>query len=178
MVADGINPAAQREAVKAAQRDSFATARECFEVKRKALAATTFEKRLKRFEDFVFPYLGKKPIGAITAPEFLAALKRVEARGIHETAHRLRSEGGQIFRYAVATGSAQRDICADLRGALAPCSGSRSKSSRHYRSRSDRGVTACDRRLSRSPRNGMRLEAWAARFCAARRTPQGRVGRV
>src|SRR5262245_26311150 len=121
MIADGIDPSAQRQAVKAAQRDSFeAIAREYFEVKRKALAATTFDKRTKRFEDFVFPYLGKKPIASITAPELLAALKRVEARGIHETAHRLRSESGQIFRYAIATGRAERDICADLRGALTP----------------------------------------------------------
>jgi integrase len=121
LVADGIDPSAQRQAVKAAQRDSFeAVAREYFEVKRKALAPTTFEKRVKRFEDFIFPYLGKKPIGSITAPEFLAAIKRVETRGIHETAHRLRSEGGQIFRYAIATGRAERDVCADLRGALAP----------------------------------------------------------
>lgn len=121
MIADGIDPSAQRQAVKAAQRDSFeAIAREYFEVKRKALAATTFDKRTKRFEDFVFPYLGKKPIASIGAPEFLATLKRVEARGKHETAHRLRSEGGQIFRYAIATGRAERDICVDLRGALTP----------------------------------------------------------
>jgi hypothetical protein len=67
LVADGIDPSAQRQAVKAAQRDSFeAVAREYFEVKRKALAPTTFEKRLKRFEDFIFPYLGRKPIGSIT----------------------------------------------------------------------------------------------------------------
>lgn len=121
MVADGIDPSAQRQAVKSAQRDSFeAVAREFFEVKRNALAATTFEKRTKRFEDFVFPYVGKKPIASINAPEFLATLKRVEARGKHETAHRLRSESGQIFRYAIATGRAERDVCADLRGALAP----------------------------------------------------------
>jgi hypothetical protein len=87
MVADGIDPSAQRQAIKSAQRDSFeAIAREYFEVKRKALASTTFDKRTKRFEDFVFPYLGKKPIASITAPEFLATLKRVEARGKHETA--------------------------------------------------------------------------------------------
>src|SRR5215470_307213 len=59
MIADGIDPSAQRQAVKAAQRDSFeAIAREYFEVKRKALAVTRFDKRTKRFEDFVFPYAG------------------------------------------------------------------------------------------------------------------------
>ena len=75
LVADGGDPGTQRQALKSAQRDSFeAVAREYLEVKRNALAATTFEKRLKRFEDFVFPYLGKKPIASITAPEFLAVL--------------------------------------------------------------------------------------------------------
>lgn len=120
-VADGIDPAARRQAAKAALRDSFkALAQEYFEVKKKSLASITYNKRLKRFEDFVFPYLGKKPITAITAPDYLSVLKKVEARGKHETAHRLRSEGSQIFRYAIATGRAERDICTDLRGALAP----------------------------------------------------------
>jgi integrase len=64
--------------------------------------------------------LGSRPIAKITAPEFLAMLKAVEARGNNETAHRLRSESGQVFRYAIATGRAERDITADLRGALAP----------------------------------------------------------
>jgi integrase len=121
LLADGIDPSAQRQATKVAQTETFeAIAREYFEVRRNGLAASTFQKRLKRFEDFVFPYLGNKPIASITAPEFLAVLKRVEARGIHETAHRLRSESGQIFRYGIATGRAERDVTADLRGALAP----------------------------------------------------------
>jgi len=121
MLADGIDPSAKRQAMKAARSDTFeAIAREYFEVRRKALAPGTFAKRVKRFEDFVFPYLGKQPITAITEPEFLAVLKRVEARGKHETAHRLRSESGQIFRYGIATGRADRDVSADLRGALAP----------------------------------------------------------
>lgn len=121
LLADGIDPSAQRQATKAARSETFeAIAREYFEVRRKGLADSTFQKRLKRFEDFVFPYLGKKPIASITAPEFLGVLKRVEARGIHETAHRLRSESGQVFRYAIATGRAERDVTADLRGALTP----------------------------------------------------------
>src|SRR5579871_4146243 len=120
-VADGVDPGAKRKAEKAALADTFeAVAREYLDMKRNALAKTTADKRLNRFESFLFPYLGSRPISKITAPEFLAALKRVERHGKNETAHRLRSESGQIFRYAIATGRAERDITADLRGALIP----------------------------------------------------------
>lgn len=121
MVAAGIDPSAKRLATKTARSNSFeAMAREFFEIQRAALSPTTFAKRLKRFEDHLFPYIGSKPITGIAAPDLLMALKRVEGRGNHETAHRLRSESGQIFRYAIATGRAERDISADLRGVLAP----------------------------------------------------------
>jgi integrase len=50
----------------------------------------------------------------------LAALKRIEARGRYETAHRVRALAGRVFRYAVATGRAQHDVAADLKDALAP----------------------------------------------------------
>jgi integrase len=93
---------------------------EWLQMKSGALAAVTADKRKRRFEAFVFPHLGNRPISSIAAPDFLAVLKRVEARGKNETAHRLRSESEQIFRYAIATGRATRDITADLRGVLAP----------------------------------------------------------
>jgi integrase len=121
LIAEGIDPSAQRKAEKAAAVDTFeALAREYFDVKRNGMAEKTFTKRQQRFEKFAFPKLGSRPIAKITAPEFLAMLKTVEARGTNETAHRLRSESGQVFRYAIATGRAERDITADLRGALAP----------------------------------------------------------
>jgi integrase len=66
------------------------------------------------------PSLDALPIGQITAPEVLAALRRIEADGRHETAHRVKQRIGQVFRYAIATGRAQRDPTADLRGALSP----------------------------------------------------------
>jgi len=75
---------------------------------------------LKRMERDLFPWLGAKTIGDIRAPELLAALRRVESRGALETAHRVRTIAGQVFRYAVATGRAERDPAADLRGALPP----------------------------------------------------------
>ena len=56
----------------------------------------------------------------ITAPELLAVLRRIEARGAIETAHRAHQNCGRVFRYAIATGRAERDPAADLRGALPP----------------------------------------------------------
>jgi len=75
---------------------------------------------LIRLEKNIFPYIGKRPIKDITAPEILAALRRVEARGAIETAHRTHQIVSQVFRYAIASGYAERDPSADLRGALAP----------------------------------------------------------
>ena len=61
-----------------------------------------------------------KQLMASYPPELLAVLRRIEARGAHETAHRTKEKCGQVFRYAIATGRASRDPSADLRGALAP----------------------------------------------------------
>jgi integrase len=64
--------------------------------------------------------VGSKPVAAITAQELLGALRRIEARGLHETTHRARALAGRVLRYAVATGRAQHDVAADLKDALAP----------------------------------------------------------
>ena len=68
----------------------------------------------------VFPWLGVKPVGEVKPVDLLAVLRRVEGRGALETAHRVRTICGQVLRYAVATGRAERDAAADLRGALPP----------------------------------------------------------
>jgi integrase len=73
---------------------------------------------LRRFERDVFPWIGSRPVSQITPPEVLAVLRRVEGRGALETAHRCRTDCGGAFRFAVATGRAERDPTADLRGAL------------------------------------------------------------
>jgi integrase len=72
------------------------------------------------FETLLFPFIGSQPIRRLTAADVLAAVRRIEARGKHETAHRAKQRCGQIFRFAVATGRADRDPTSDLRGALAP----------------------------------------------------------
>jgi len=73
-----------------------------------------------RLEKDVYPYIGNRPVNEVRAPELLSVLRRVENRGAIETAHRIRQHCGQVFRYAVATGRAERDPSQDLRGALQP----------------------------------------------------------
>jgi integrase len=68
----------------------------------------------------LIPLLGSRPINEIKAPELLSVLRRAESRGALELAHRLRAIAGQVFRYAVATGRAERDPSVDLRGAIPP----------------------------------------------------------
>jgi integrase len=66
----------------------------------------------------IFPWIGSRPINEIKAPELLKVLRRVESPGTLETAHWMRTIAGQVFRYAVATGRAERDCSGDLKGAL------------------------------------------------------------
>ena len=73
---------------------------------------------LKRLEADIFSTLGFKSISDIKAPELLEVIRMIETRGAIDIAHRALQTCGQIFRYAIATGSAERDITADLKGAL------------------------------------------------------------
>jgi len=78
------------------------------------------ERILIRLEKCIFPWIGRRPATEVTAPELLSAIRRIEARGAIETAHRTLQICGQVFRYAIATGRAERDPSGDLRGAIAP----------------------------------------------------------
>jgi integrase len=125
LVADGIDPSAARKqeklmALDAALNTFEAVAREWFEKYSPNWEASYSKKLLARLEANIFPWLGHRPIRDIKAPELLSVLRRVESRGVLETAHRLMNYCGNIYRYAVATGRAERDISADLRGALPP----------------------------------------------------------
>ena len=124
-LAKGIDPAAHKQAVKAAVRaevtNSFeVVAREWFDKYKDSWVPHHSSKILSRLENDVSPFIDGKAVGSVTAPELLEALRRIEARGAVETAHRTLQNCGQIFRYAIATGRAERDITADLRDALAP----------------------------------------------------------
>ena len=125
LVADGIDPSAARKqqklmALDAAANTFEAVAREWFEKHSANWEASYSVKLLARLEANIFPWLGDRPIRDIKPPELLSVLRRVESRGVLETAHRLMNYCGNIYRYAVATGRAERDISSDLRGALPP----------------------------------------------------------
>ena len=125
LLANGADPGDIKKAQKAAKtaltENSFEiVAREWFMKHAPTWADTHSSKIIRRLENDVFPWLGARPIGEITAPELLAMLRRVESRGALDTAHRVHQNCGQVFRYAVATGRAQRDPSGDLRGALPP----------------------------------------------------------
>jgi hypothetical protein len=121
-IAHGNDPGALRKA----QRHAEAEEKETFEVIAREWhtkfintwseghAATT----MRRMELDIFPWIGERPVTEIKAPELLGVLRRVESRGALEAAHRIRTIAGQVFRYAVATGKAERDPSADLKGAL------------------------------------------------------------
>ncbi len=123
-IASGVDPGDQRKAVQAAQgaaQLSFeVVAREWFEKFKPTWKSNHADKIIRRLERDIFPWLGARPIADVTAPDLLKALRRIEARGALETAHRAQQNCGQVFRYAVATGRAERDPTGDLRGALPP----------------------------------------------------------
>jgi len=124
-LAQGIDPSAQRQAVKAAVRteseNSYeVVAREWFIKHAAGWSGSNKEKILARQVNDIFPLLGGRPINQITAPELLAVLRRIESRGALDTAHRALQDCSRIFRYAIATGRGERDTAADLRGALPP----------------------------------------------------------
>jgi len=123
-LANGIDPSAERQAVKAAasaaNANTFeAIAREWHTTFSPTWTDTTGPRILSSLERDAFPWLGAKPISEVTAPHILAVLRRVEARGVAYSAGKLRQHIGQVFRYAVATGRAARDPSSDLKGALA-----------------------------------------------------------
>jgi integrase len=125
LIAQDIDPSAARQEAKAAKlmaaASSFeAVAREWHEKFSPTWAVTTRGKILRALDLDVFPAIGKKPIAEITAPIVLACLRKIEHRGTIFTAHKARQYIGQVFRYAIATGRAERDPAADLRGALSP----------------------------------------------------------
>jgi integrase len=124
-LASGIDPSDVRRAAKQnkdnASTNSFEfVAKEWFG-RHMANKSDGHKIRITRLlEKDLYPSIGNRPISEITAPEMLTALRKIESRGVIETAHRAKYAASQIFRYAVATGRAERDPCPDLKGALPP----------------------------------------------------------
>ena len=120
-VAAHVDPALKRRVERSARAHIFsAVAEEWLQTKKDSLSESTWNRDRDQLVKLVGPYLGNRPIAEIEAPELLAVLKRLEKKGVLDTAHRVRAVCGRVFRYAIATGRATRDISADLKGALAP----------------------------------------------------------
>ncbi len=125
LIAASVDPSNARKAQKAARATAHANSFE-------AIAREWYAKRLpswsdkyafgtlSRLEQGLFPWIGSLPVSEIKAPDLLQCLRRVEERGAIDTAHRTKGVAGEVFRYAIATGRAERDPSADLKGALTP----------------------------------------------------------
>jgi integrase len=125
LLRDGTDPGMVRKVDKLTARhkseNTFeAVAREWHGKYKATWTEHTANKNIRILEINVFPWLGSRPIGDVTTPELLAVIRRVEERGLLDTAHRLRHTTGQVFRYGIATGRCERDLSADLRGAITP----------------------------------------------------------
>ncbi len=125
LLANEIDPGAVKQAKKASgillSENSFEiVAREWFIRHAPNWKENHSSKIIARLEKDVFPWIGNIPISEIAAPTLVSVVRRIEARGALETAHRALACCGQVFRYAVATGRAERDPTGDLRGALPP----------------------------------------------------------
>ncbi|WP_082567937.1 integrase arm-type DNA-binding domain-containing protein [Pelomonas sp. Root1217] len=153
-IAAGVDPSALRKSEKVAQASrvealaleaaglppvgSFqAVAQEWLETVHQAKVSAGHHSRTRiRLEQDVFPWLGRRLISEITAPELLAVLRKVEGRGAIETAHRIKDACGQVFRFGIATGACASNPAADLRDALRPVQ------SRHHAALTDPGEVA------------------------------------
>lgn len=121
LLAAGVDPGEQRKAERAAGSERAANSFEV--IAREWLGKRDWVEDYKSkiagwMENDVFPWIGGRPVAELTAPEFLSVARRVEERGAIESAHRILRNCGQVMRYAIATGRAERNPVADLRGAL------------------------------------------------------------
>lgn len=110
----------RRQRIASTENGFEAIAREWFAKRSPVWKKTHSSKVIRRIEIDVFPWLDKRPIADIKATDLLQVLRRIEDRGVIETAHRCLMNCGKVLRYAIATGRAEWDLSQDLRGALAP----------------------------------------------------------
>ena len=123
LVANGQDPNELKKAQKASRLDraanSFEVVARRWHSKGAAKWSESYSKKvIQLLERDLFPWLGGKPVADLEAPEFLAVARRLEARGIVDTAHRAMQLSSQVMRFSVAEGLANRDPVGDLRGAL------------------------------------------------------------
>ena len=127
LLADGVDPAYEKKVAKIMSGVSDlhlfeAVAFEFVDSRKNAnvWGDKTTQKAHGRLKNYVNPYIGKLPIASITAVQVLALVRKIEAKGIYETAHRVRSLISQIFRYGIATQRCTDDPAAAILGALVP----------------------------------------------------------
>lgn len=124
-LAAGLDPSTERKTAKrqmqlAAANSFEAIALEWLDKQSNRHSVRHIANIRRRLEVDAFPALGKRPIGEIDAPELLQAMRKIEARGAYDLAHRVLQVCGQIFRYGIATGRCTRNLSVDLKGALTP----------------------------------------------------------
>lgn len=123
MVKAGTNPAHAQRAAKAANVERNANTFGAIGLEylakreREGITAHSVERDRRALETYLAP-IYDSPISDVTAPMLLAALRKLEQRGVIETAHRARALAGRVFKYAIATGRGERNPAADLTGAL------------------------------------------------------------
>lgn len=123
LLANGIDPGLRKKEKKIAERQTGVEnfeqlAREWFGKKSGTWVERYSRTVMQRLELNVFPYIGHLRIDEITPPTLLSVLRRMENRGVHDTARRVRQICSKIFQYGIAVGLAERDPAADLKGAL------------------------------------------------------------
>ena len=120
LLAQGVDPMAARRGEKSERGNTFAlVAEEWFAVWRGGKSASHADDVRGRLNKHLLPKLGSRPVAEINAPEVLAVLRGIEARGTIEAAKRAKTIVSQVMRYAIATGKRiERDPCPDLQGAL------------------------------------------------------------
>lgn len=122
-LANGLDPSEQKKLeqlhkVLSAENTFKAVAEEWYEKRVKEGLSDVTLSKIRWLLNMSYPSLANRPIAKISAQELLLVLRKVEANGRYETARRMRSVFGRVFRYAIATARAERDIASDLRGAL------------------------------------------------------------
>ncbi|MBF0417124.1 MAG: integrase arm-type DNA-binding domain-containing protein [Magnetococcales bacterium] len=125
LLAEGIDPGEHRKIIKTMDKsreaDSFeGVAREWYSKMVPGWSQTHAQETLRRLERDVFPWLGATRLSEVTAKDLLVVLRRIEGRGALETAHAVQQICGRVCRYGIATLRCERDLAADLRGALPP----------------------------------------------------------
>ena len=123
-LAQGVNPAAERQRKRNPIDRSFeGVARDWLACVLKLVRAgkrsrDTYEKAKNQLESYIIPELGREDVNSIRPSQLLPVLKRIEAKGLLETARRTKQRCGQVFRHGIGLGLCERDITSDFRGLL------------------------------------------------------------